>query len=85
MVDTWRCETVDQTYEDTTALDNAPLHDDTETWISGEYHTTETIHIFIIPEAEDVLPSRRNQGLNPSEDPARMILRCWIERETINF
>ena len=31
MVDTWRCETVDQTYEDTTALDNAPLHDDTET------------------------------------------------------
>ena len=29
-----------------------------------------------IPDAEEVLPSRRNHGLKPSEDPALMIRRC---------
>ena len=33
-------------------------------------------HMFSMPEADDIPPSSRNQGLNPSEDFAEMILQC---------
>ena len=33
-------------------------------------------HMFSMPEADDIPPSSRNQGLKPSEDFAEMILQC---------
>ena len=35
-------------------------------------------YIFSMAEAEDVLPSKRNHGLKPSEDPALMMRRCFM-------
>ena len=34
-------------------------------------------HMFSIPEAEDVHPSSKNQGLNPSEDFWEMMRMCY--------
>ena len=35
---------------------------------------TEGTHMLSMPEAEDVLPSSKNHGLNPSDDLAEIIL-----------
>ena len=36
-------------------------------------------------EAEDVLPKRRNHGLNPSEDLAEMIRQCWGDPDSVRL
>jgi hypothetical protein len=37
---------------------------------------TRATHMLSMAAADDVLPSSKNQGLNPMEVPARMIRRC---------
>ena len=47
------------------------------TLVSGAaQRRTEGTHMLSIPEAEDVLPSSKNHGLNPSDDLAEIILQC---------
>lgn len=33
--------------------------------------------MFNIPAADDVLPSNKNHGLNPSDDPLLMMRKCY--------
>ena len=42
-------------------------------------------HMFSIPEAEDVHPSSKNQGLNPSEDLDEYILQCCATVQYTSF
>lgn len=36
-----------------------------------------------IPDAEEVLPRRRNHGLKPSDEPALMMRRCYGECQCV--
>lgn len=36
-------------------------------------------HMLSIPDAEEVLPSRRNHGLKPSDEPALIMRKCYKE------
>ena len=66
-----------KTYDDPTALQNAPLHDNSfnkHQNVCQKYQ--EVTHMLNIAAAEEVLPRSRNHGLKPSEDLARMIRMC---------
>ena len=67
-------------YEDTATFDDAPLHDDAEYERLGAAHAQRHVetNMLSIPEADEVLPKRRNHGLKPSEDLDEMILQCYI-------
>jgi hypothetical protein len=41
--------------------------------------------MFSIPAAPDVLPSNKNHGLKPSEEPMRMIRKCYLFHKSDMF
>ena len=66
-----RSQNGEDAYDTRTAFDYPPLHDYSVRMssISLQQRASEVLtYILSIPEADEVLPSSKNHGLNPSDD-----------------